>query len=79
MSKCELCGEPMPEGEEMFVYHGYSGPCPKPPLPDTSAEKIRDKVAQTIWRDQPAMSGGLEKAYELADQIISIFEEAKTK
>lgn len=30
--KCELCGEPMPEGEEMFKYHGYSGPCQKPPL-----------------------------------------------
>lgn len=29
---CELCGEPMPEGEEMFKFHGYSGPCPKPPL-----------------------------------------------
>lgn len=31
MSVCELCGEPMPAGEEMFKYHGYSGPCPKPP------------------------------------------------
>ncbi len=30
---CGLCGEPMPSGEEMFQYHGYSGPCPKPPLP----------------------------------------------
>lgn len=30
---CELCGDPMPPGEEMFKYHGYSGPCPKPPLP----------------------------------------------
>lgn len=29
---CTLCGEPMPAGEEMFKYHGYSGPCPKPPL-----------------------------------------------
>lgn len=28
---CQLCGEPMPAGEEMFNYHGYSGPCPKPP------------------------------------------------
>ena len=28
MKKCGLCGEPMPEGEEMFNYHGYSGPCP---------------------------------------------------
>lgn len=30
---CTVCGEPMPAGEEMFNYHGYSGPCPKPPLP----------------------------------------------
>ena len=29
--QCKLCGEPMPEGEEMFNYHGYSGPCPKSP------------------------------------------------
>jgi hypothetical protein len=29
---CRLCGEPMPKGEESFVYHGYSGPCPKPAL-----------------------------------------------
>lgn len=26
---CSICGEPMPEGEEMFKFHGYSGPCPK--------------------------------------------------
>jgi hypothetical protein len=26
---CGLCGEPMPAGEEMFNYHGYSGPCPE--------------------------------------------------
>ena len=32
-ARCEVCGEPMPPGEEMFKYHGYSGPCPKPPLP----------------------------------------------
>lgn len=31
-TKCTLCGEPMPEGETMFKFHGYSGPCPKPPL-----------------------------------------------
>ena len=28
MSNCELCGKQMPEGEEMFKYHGLSGPCP---------------------------------------------------
>ena len=42
---CGLCGEPMPEGEEMFKYHGYSGPCPKPPLPRKPA--LRD-VAQKL-------------------------------
>lgn len=31
MANCELCGKPMPEGEEMFKYHGYSGPCPVNP------------------------------------------------
>lgn len=25
---CEICGQPMPPGEEMFKFHGYSGPCP---------------------------------------------------
>jgi len=25
---CSLCGKPMPPGEEMFKFHGYSGPCP---------------------------------------------------
>lgn len=27
--KCSLCGEAMPAGEEMFKFHGYSGPCPR--------------------------------------------------
>lgn len=31
---CGICGEPMPPGEEMFQYHGYSGPCPTPPKPN---------------------------------------------
>jgi len=35
-AKCEICGEPMPPGEQMFKFHGYSGPCPKPPLPPKS-------------------------------------------
>lgn len=30
--KCELCGEPMPEGESMFKFHGYSGDCPRKPI-----------------------------------------------
>lgn len=30
MADCEICGEPLPPGEEMFRYHGYSGKCPAP-------------------------------------------------
>lgn len=44
-ARCGICGEPMPEGEEMFKYHGYSGPCPKPPLSKTDA-RSRLPVAQ---------------------------------
>lgn len=47
---CGLCGEPMPENEQMFKYHGYSGSCPKPPLkknihtqPTTSMDVIIDE------------------------------------
>lgn len=47
--KCELCGEPMPSGEGMFKYHGYSGPCPKPPLPRESAN-LPDAELLAMWR-----------------------------
>lgn len=43
-AKCALCGEPMPAGEEMFKYHGFSGPCPKPPLP-----KPAESVGMRLW------------------------------
>lgn len=39
MNTCELCGEPMGPGEQMFKFHGYSGPCPKPPLKKEVKEK----------------------------------------
>lgn len=41
--RCGICGEPMPPGEEMFKFHGYSGSCPKPPLglKDTLQSRLR--------------------------------------
>lgn len=49
MSNCELCGEPMPVGEEMFKYHGYSGPCPKPPIGKTPMTlSLQEKLAKVI-------------------------------
>jgi hypothetical protein len=43
---CALCGEPMPEGEEVFNYHGYSGPCPKPPKPKVFARPWPDPTPE---------------------------------
>lgn len=41
---CELCGEPMPSGEEMFKFHGYSGPCPGPALPKSPATSLELRI-----------------------------------
>lgn len=43
--KCSVCGAPMPKGEEMFKFHGYSGPCPLPPLAKTEV------MVEYIFRD----------------------------
>ena len=51
-AKCKLCGELMPAGEEMFNFHGYSGPCPTPPLPRGPSPK---ELAKS-WRDKAAAS-----------------------
>ena len=45
---CELCGEPMPADEQMFKYHGYSGPCPPrkhPFAPEPPAAEIQNDSA----------------------------------
>lgn len=46
MTKCEICGEPMPEGETMFKFHGYSGPCPKPPLMQPHQQRVVDEKTE---------------------------------
>lgn len=46
--KCEICGEPMPAGEEMFKFHGYSGECPKPPL----KKKTETVIAWGCWSNE---------------------------
>jgi len=48
---CGICGEPMPEGEQMFKFHGYSGPCPKPPLAkQTTATQFENALADLVER-----------------------------
>lgn len=48
MANCELCGEPMPLGEEMFLIHGYSGPCPREARLPTEAELILQKEEEKL-------------------------------
>lgn len=48
MPNCSLCGEPMPAGEEMFLYHGSSGPCPKLPL-----ERVHEAVGDNLVPQGP--------------------------
>jgi hypothetical protein len=51
---CGLCGEPMPPGEQMFQYHGYSGPCPPRKHPfapkPVSPRQQQNRDAQARWR-----------------------------
>ena len=50
LALCKLCGEPMPKGEEMFFYHGSSGPCPKPHLPRKPTDKeLLNEAMQLIY------------------------------
>ncbi len=55
VTNCELCGEPMPPGETMFKFHGYGGPCPKPPLPRPAV--------QTDWRIGHAVTPKMRTHY----------------
>lgn len=48
---CGVCGEPMPPGEEMFTFHGYSGPCPKPPLPKVVEPDPGRTLLVDAWQD----------------------------
>ena len=43
--KCELCGEPMPVGEEMFKYHGHYLPIP---MADVFKNDLSSAVAKDL-------------------------------
>lgn len=72
--KCEICGEPMPEGEEMFKFHGYSGNCPKTPLPKPAIQNYRKKNVQPmrpyiLGEDMTGISVNKEDTPELGGMI----------
>lgn len=74
---CALCGEPMPPGEEMFVNHGFSGPCPKPPLQQGAAAHselghLLRVLVQSVGATDPRAFEGvdIEKAIIQADRCV---------
>lgn len=72
---CQICGEPMPPGEEMFNYHGYSCDCPKPPLskPAASCEFSKDINS---WLSAALVDSAV--ASEMKEAIEIHFEREKT-
>lgn len=85
--KCALCGHPMPKGEEMFHYHGYSGPCPGPPLPKIEIETRQPylppedvETLQGVARE--LMDGGEQPAWSamvLGKQLRAILAKLEAK
>jgi hypothetical protein len=69
MSNCTICGEEMPQGEEMFKFHGYSGPCPKPPLPkpETELDRLRKNAARYEWL--------VGKVFTRGETCLALYEE----
>lgn len=83
---CELCGEPMPKGEEMFKFHGNSGPCPKPQL--TAAQKLEPVIDKMLTEMKIELMAAMEKfpkfnsAHEgfavLKEEVDELWDEVKT-
>jgi hypothetical protein len=69
---CQLCGEPMPPGEEMFNFHGYSGPCPKPAAPAPSGG-LADQPAEPSERELPQWA--IDEAYAIVCELPWGWEE----
>ena len=79
ISKCGICGEPMPEGETMFKFHGYSGPCPKPALPTVQPGPIADVLATLHQAHAAALDPSPDepgKVTALLDQAIAALEKS---
>lgn len=67
--KCAICGEPMPAGEEMFKFHGYSGDCPKLPLPKPVKPTYEQLEQQLAKREEDVVM--LREALLDAESSIS--------
>ena len=81
---CELCGEPMPEGETMFKFHGYSGPCPKPPIQKQiqPVEKELQAVRDAFQRIEASLRTHLQDTWHStykAEDDLNLVRQALTE
>lgn len=83
---CQLCGHPMPAGEEMFNYHGYSGPCPSPPLPKPPSANVTQAIGNSsaeeeerLRSEHAQMQWALENIHMLARRALNASTEAKCR
>ena len=70
-NKCELCGESMPQGETMFKFHGYSGPCPKPPLTKPSEKSDPNGKMSIPFGKEEDFNFGYEIGFQEAWGIMN--------
>lgn len=68
---CQLCGEPMPAGETMFKYHGYSGPCPKPPLKKVEFDVAGNPKLELTVLEREAINA-LNTLAALPDEVLTV-------
>lgn len=73
---CQLCGEPMPTGEEVFNYHGFSGPCPKPPLP-VKQQATREELLTKLVAAHRAACTAENCVLDGGEEHQTAFQEAK--
>lgn len=60
----------MPEGETMFKFHGYSGPCPKPPLKKVELDPAGiPKLELTVLESQAVKV--LNSIAALPDEVLA--------
>ena len=69
----------MPPGEKMFNYHGYSGPCPKPPLRNAPSPDapFQSEVAETAY--QKAKELGISMSRDEFRLILQAYITAEDK
>lgn len=72
---CELCGELLPKGEQMFKRHGYSSDCPKPPKVKIEEIKSSEEVIelQKLAKDSDIKIKELETVIDKARTKLDKF------